>query len=73
MKAAELAAQAEKASADLNLSYVNVLAPVNGVVAQRRARVGGYARVGEPLLTLVPWMPFMWRPISAKRSWPMCG
>ena len=53
-QAALLAAQAEKAAADLNLSYARVTAPVGGVVAQRRARVGGYARVGEPLLTLVP-------------------
>lgn len=47
-------AKAAKADADLNLSYASVHAPVSGVVAQRRARVGGYARVGEPLLTLVP-------------------
>lgn len=47
-------AQAAKASADLNLSYASVVAPVSGVVAQRKARVGGYARVGDPLLTLVP-------------------
>ncbi len=31
-----------------------MIAPVSGVVAQRSARVGGYARVGQPLLTLVP-------------------
>lgn len=47
-------ARAAKASADLNLSYASVVAPVRGTVAQRRAREGGYARVGEPLLTLVP-------------------
>lgn len=47
-------AQAAKASADLNLTYASVVAPVSGVVAQRKARVGGYARVGDPLLTLVP-------------------
>jgi len=53
-RAALLAAQAEKATAELNLSYARVTAPVAGVVAQRKARVGGYARIGEPLLTLVP-------------------
>lgn len=53
-RAALLAAQAEKANADLKLSYANVIAPVGGIVAQRKARVGGYARIGEPLLTLVP-------------------
>ncbi|MDR2690412.1 MAG: HlyD family secretion protein [Azoarcus sp.] len=49
-----LAAQAEKAAADLNFSYARITAPISGVVAQKKARVGGYARVGEPLLTLVP-------------------
>ncbi|TBU96252.1 HlyD family secretion protein [Stutzerimonas kirkiae] len=49
-----LAAQAEKAAAQLDLSRARLVAPVGGVVAQRRARVGGYARAGEPLLTLVP-------------------
>ncbi|THF67207.1 HlyD family secretion protein [Pseudothauera nasutitermitis] len=53
-RAALLAAQAEKAAADLNLSHASIVAPVSGVIAQRKARVGGYARVGEPLLTLVP-------------------
>jgi membrane fusion protein (multidrug efflux system) len=52
---AELAkAQAAKANADLNLSYARIVAPVAGIVAQRKVRVGGYVRVGEPLLTLVP-------------------
>lgn len=53
-RASLLSAQAEQAAADLNLSYARVTAPVSGVVAQRSARVGGYARVGQPLLTLVP-------------------
>ena len=53
-RAAQLAAKAAKDNADLNLSYASIVAPVSGVVAQRKARVGGYARVGEPLLTLVP-------------------
>lgn len=53
-RSALLAAQAEKAAVDLKLSYASIVAPVSGVVAQRKARVGGYARMGEPLLTLVP-------------------
>jgi membrane fusion protein (multidrug efflux system) len=53
-KALHALAQAQLAAAELNLSYTQVKAPVSGVVAQRRARVGGYVRVGEPLLTLVP-------------------
>lgn len=47
-------AQAEQAAAELNLSHARMTAPVGGIVAQRAARVGGYARAGEPLLTLVP-------------------
>jgi membrane fusion protein (multidrug efflux system) len=47
-------AQAEKADADLRLSYASIIAPISGVVAQRHARVGGYAQLGEALLTLVP-------------------
>ncbi|KWT94130.1 MULTISPECIES: HlyD family secretion protein [unclassified Variovorax] len=47
-------AEAAKANAELNLSYASVVAPVSGVIAQRKARVGGYARIGDPLLTLVP-------------------
>lgn len=53
-EAARDTANAEVAAARLALSRTQILAPVSGVVAQRRARVGGYARVGEPLLTLVP-------------------
>ncbi len=53
-RAALTAAQAQLATAELNLSYARLQAPVGGVVAQRRARVGGYARIGEALLTLVP-------------------
>lgn len=49
-----LAAQAAKADADLKLSYTKVVAPIDGIVAQRKARQGSYARTGEPLLTLVP-------------------
>lgn len=48
------AAQAEKAAAELDLSHADLAAPVSGVVTQRRARVGGYVQVGDPLLILVP-------------------
>ncbi|AIF48184.1 HlyD family secretion protein [Dyella japonica] len=47
-------ANAIKADADLKLSYATIVAPVGGFVAQRKARVGAYTHVGEPLLTLVP-------------------
>ncbi|MBJ7221020.1 MULTISPECIES: HlyD family secretion protein [unclassified Brenneria] len=47
-------ARAQKANADLKLSYASVTAPVAGIVAQSHVRVGGYAQTGESLLTLVP-------------------
>ncbi|WP_168879677.1 HlyD family secretion protein [Rhizobium sp. P28RR-XV] len=53
-KADLLKAEAARASAQLNLSYARVTAPVSGVVAQLKARVGGYASIGDPLLTVVP-------------------
>ncbi|HEL4101837.1 HlyD family secretion protein [Stenotrophomonas maltophilia] len=53
-EASLIVANAAKDDAELNLSYAEIAAPVEGVVAQRSARVGGYARVGEPQLTLVP-------------------
>lgn len=52
--AALKAAQARQAGAELNLSYARIKAPVAGVVAQRRARVGNYVHTGEALLTIVP-------------------
>lgn len=54
LKAGLEKALAEKADADLKFSYASISAPIAGVVAQRRARMGGYAHAGEPLLTLVP-------------------
>lgn len=47
-------ADAVKAEAELKLSYARITAPVDGVVAQRRARSGSYINAGEALLTLVP-------------------
>jgi membrane fusion protein (multidrug efflux system) len=47
-------AQAELDLAQLNLSYTEVRAPVDGVVGNRRARAGAYAQSGEQLLAIVP-------------------
>jgi len=46
--------KAALAAARLNLSYTQVVAPIDGVVGQRSVRVGAYARVGAPLLAIVP-------------------
>ncbi len=53
-RAEALVATARVADAELKLDHTRVVAPADGVVDQRSARVGGYVRVGEPLLTLVP-------------------
>jgi len=54
LKAAVLSARAEQAAAELNLSYAQIQAPTNAVVAEQSARVGGYVHAGQALLTLVP-------------------
>jgi membrane fusion protein (multidrug efflux system) len=53
-RAEEAVAIARLADAELKLSYARVVAPSDGVIDQRGARDGGYVRVGDPLLTLVP-------------------
>jgi len=45
---------AERDLAQLNLRYTELRAPVDGVVANRSARVGAYAAVGTQLLSVVP-------------------
>jgi len=47
-------AEAKLEQARLNLSYMVVTAPIDGVVADRSLRPGQYVAVGANLLTLVP-------------------
>ncbi|MBU9553354.1 HlyD family secretion protein [Burkholderia multivorans] len=51
--AVEQAAAAVR-QATLNLSYTNIVAPVDGVVGQRSVRVGAYVNAGTTLLAVVP-------------------
>ena len=53
-EAALAQAQAELEVATLNLSYTELRAPVDGVVGNRRARVGAYATAASQLLVVVP-------------------
>lgn len=53
-RAALLSAQAAEAQARLHLSYASVVAPVDGVVAERKVRVGGYIQAGSAQITLAP-------------------
>lgn len=52
---AELAlAQAQKAMAELNLSYTRITAPIAGVVCKKSLRVGEFVKPGDVLLAIVP-------------------
>jgi len=45
---------AERKLAELNVAYTELRAPVDGVVGNRRARLGAYAATGAQLLSVVP-------------------
>jgi len=48
------AAIAERDTAELNLGYTELRAPVDGVIGNRSARRGAFAPVGAQLISLVP-------------------
>jgi membrane fusion protein, multidrug efflux system len=47
-------AKADRDVADLNLSYTELRAPMDGTVGNRSARAGSYANSGAQLMSLVP-------------------
>ena len=47
-------AQAALDTARLNLSWTQIVAPIDGVVGQRAVRVGAYVTPGTPMLAVVP-------------------
>lgn len=51
--AAALAVKAQLASNTLQLSYINVVAPDNGVISSRSATLGAISSVGEELFRLI--------------------
>ncbi|VVO32375.1 HlyD family secretion protein [Pseudomonas fluorescens] len=53
-RAALIQAQAERDITRLNLGYTELRAPIDGVIGNRRARVGAYAQAGSQLLSVVP-------------------
>ncbi|WP_460729164.1 HlyD family secretion protein [Lysobacter rhizosphaerae] len=53
-EAALVQAKAERDAAQLLVGYTEVRAPVNGVVGNRRARLGAYAAAGGQQLVIVP-------------------
>lgn len=46
--------EAQIASAQLNLSYTHIAAPVDGTIAQRTVATGNYVSPGQELLAIVP-------------------
>jgi len=53
-KAAEAQAEADLATAKLNLGYTEIDAPVDGYIGDRAAQVGAYVTAGTALLSVVP-------------------
>ena len=53
-EAALAQAKAQRESAQLDLSYTELRAPVDGIVGNRSAQVGAYASTGSQLISLVP-------------------
>ena len=53
-EAALAEAQAGREIAELNLSYTEIRAPIDGTVGNRSARAGAFATVGAQLMSLVP-------------------
>jgi membrane fusion protein (multidrug efflux system) len=57
---ATLAAQkAALATAQINLAYTRIIAPVDGVLGQRQIRPGQYVAAGTQITTLIP-LPRVW-------------
>jgi multidrug resistance efflux pump len=46
-------ARADKATADVHLSYTKIFAPLDGVVSVRAARQGEVLQVGQPIVTVL--------------------
>ena len=53
-QAALAQANADRDVAELNLSYTELRAPIDGTVGNRSARPGSYATIGAQLMSLVP-------------------
>jgi membrane fusion protein (multidrug efflux system) len=54
LRAALAQAEADRALAQLNLSYTELRAPIDGTIGNRSARAGAYATVGSQLMAIVP-------------------
>lgn len=52
--ATQAQAQAAQESAELQLSYTKITAPIDGIIGQKSVRVGAFVNAGKPLLAIVP-------------------
>jgi membrane fusion protein, multidrug efflux system len=64
-KAARKAQQAARDLAKIALGYTRIIAPVDGMVSERRVRQGQYVSVGTQVISLVP-LPDVWVVASYK-------
>jgi membrane fusion protein (multidrug efflux system) len=46
--------QAAQKSAELQLSYTKITAPIDGIIGQKSIRIGAFVNAGKPLLAIVP-------------------
>ncbi|MBP6344370.1 HlyD family secretion protein [Neisseriaceae bacterium CLB008] len=51
---AKLQAEAQVARAQLDLSYTQIISPIDGVIGHRTARIGNYVSAGTQLMAIVP-------------------
>jgi membrane fusion protein, multidrug efflux system len=58
-QAALKAQQATRDLAEINLGYIRITAPVDGMVGQRQVRPGQYVNVGTQVISVVP-LPNVW-------------
>jgi HlyD family secretion protein len=49
----QAAAAAQRAKADVRLTYTEIKAPIDGIVDVRAARLGEVVSVGQPIVTLI--------------------
>lgn len=67
------AAHNDRALAELNLSRTRIVAPIDGLVGDRSARVGRYVRPGENLLSIIPgdvWIQANFKETQVSRMKP---
>jgi membrane fusion protein, multidrug efflux system len=67
-------ARADRRTAELNLSYTTITAPVSGVIGHKTVEVGNRIQPGQTLLTIVPiddiWITANFKETQLRRMYP---